>query len=112
MSSGIRRSVRGFSDTCVLERILFALDQRFEIERGAVAVVECVGTQTVERRLRQIAKPANVRFLRVRQAGTILAEDGLNAPFDLGVPFGRKLGEVGGLRRDLGRQMGEGPAES
>src|SRR5260370_3992866 len=75
MSSGIRRSVRGFSDTCVLERILFAFEQRFEIERGPIAIFQSVGAQAIERGLRQVAKHADVGLLRSCEAGAVVAGD-------------------------------------
>jgi len=51
MSSGILRSVWRFSYAGILERVFFALDKRFEIKSGGVAVFEGIGAQTVERRL-------------------------------------------------------------
>src|ERR1700675_2508387 len=111
MSSGIRRSVRGFSDARILERILFALEQRFEIQAGAVAIFGRVRAQTVERRLRQSAKPADVCLLRIGEAAGVLAEDGLNARFDFSVALGRKLRQVRGLLRSVARRIGRAPAK-
>jgi len=92
VSSGILRSGRRFADARVLERILFALDQRFQVERRPIAIFERIGAQAIERWLRQGAKSAKVGLLRVGEAAAVLVENGLNARFDFGVAFRRKLG--------------------
>src|ERR1700687_281698 len=99
MSSGLCLGVRRFSDARVFEWVLFTLEQGFEVEARSVAVFERVSAQVIERRLRQIAKPAKVGLLRFGEAAGILAEDGLNARFHLGAAFGRKLGPVRGVLR-------------
>jgi len=83
-----------FSNTGVLEGILFALYERFEIEGGRIAVVKSIGAQTIERRLCQIAKSAEVGLLRLVEAATVLTEDGLDASFYFSMALRRKLREV------------------
>jgi hypothetical protein len=112
MSSGSLRGVGRFADPRSFQGILFALDQRFQIQAGAVAIFEGVGAQAIERRLRDGAKPVDVCLLCVREAAAILGKDGLNARFHFGVTFGRKLRQVcslllgkGGVAGWLGKAL-------
>ncbi len=51
--------------------------------------------------------------MRIGEAAAVLREDGLDARFDFGMAFGRKLGEVRGLllRGELAGSIGKAPAK-
>ena len=59
-----------------------------------------------------MAEPAEIDFLRVGEAASVLTQDGLDAGFDFGMAFGGKLGEICGLliQREPAGWIGKAPA--
>jgi len=60
-----------------------------------------------------MAEPAQIGFLRIAEAATVLTENGLDARFDFGMAFRRKLWKIDGLllRAEPARWIGKAPAK-
>src|SRR5215468_8454598 len=84
------------------DRFLLTLNGRLQIEGRAVTVSNRVGTKLVERRLRQIAQPAQIGFLLSAKTSSILFQNRLVAFFHFSAALVGQFRKIcGQLRRVL-----------